>query len=101
MKNNRPLLLKIYDNIFFPQEIFDVLVDNEIRKVSKGSAKIIVEKAEKICAIQLLYDVKRLDNISVIRNQITHENTPSKKTICIGIKSPKMKIKLWKIVKII
>jgi len=70
----------IYDNIFFPQEIFDILVETEIKKVSKGSAKTIVEKAENICAVQLSYDSKRLDNISAIRNRITHENTPSRQT---------------------
>lgn len=69
---------EIYTNIFSPQEIFETLVENEIKKVSKGSARKIVAEAESICAVQLLYDTKRLDSISAIRNQITHENAPSR-----------------------
>ena len=71
---------EIYSNIFSPQDIFETLVENEIKKESKGSAKIVVEKAENICAIKLSYEVKRLDNISAKRNQITHENTPSRQS---------------------
>lgn len=71
----------IYTNLFSTQEIFETLVENEIKKVSKGSAKKIVAEAESICAIQLSYDTKRLDSISAIRNQITHENTPSRQVI--------------------
>lgn len=68
----------IYTNVFSPQEIFKALVENEIRKVSKGSAQKIVAEAESICAVHLSYDTKRLDGISAIRNLITHENTPSR-----------------------
>lgn len=46
--------------------------------MNKGSARKIVAEAENICAVQLSYDAKRLDGISSIRNQITHENTPSR-----------------------
>lgn len=68
----------IYTNIFSPQEIFETLIENEIQKVSKGSALKIVAEVESICAVQLTYDTKRLQSISATRNQITHENTPSR-----------------------
>lgn len=67
----------ICNNLFSPQEIFETLIENQIRKVSKGSALKIVVESESICAIKLAYDIKRLEIISFIRNQITHENTPS------------------------
>jgi len=84
----------IYSNIFFPQEIFDILVENEIKKVTKGSAKTIVEKAEYICAVKLTYDAKRLDDISAIRNRITHENTPSKQNNLYRDSKQKVEIKI-------
>lgn len=68
----------IYTNMFSPQKNLETLVENEIRKVSKGSATKIVTEAEIVCAVQLLYDIKRLESISATRNQITHENTPSR-----------------------
>lgn len=72
-----PLTVKdIYINEFSSRNIFETLVENEIKKLNKGSAKKIVAEAESICAVQLSYDTKRLDSISAIRNQITHENTP-------------------------
>ncbi|WP_313162648.1 hypothetical protein [Sedimentibacter sp.] len=68
----------ICNNLFAPQVIFETLIENEIRKVSKGSALKIVVEAERIFAIKLSYDTKHLEDISIIRNQITHENTPSR-----------------------
>lgn len=81
ISNEKPLSISakdIHTNVFSPQEIFKILVENEIKKISKGSAKKIVEEAESICAVRLSYDTTRLDGISAIRNQITHENTPSR-----------------------
>lgn len=68
----------ICNNLFSPQGIFETLIENQIGKVSKGSALKIVVETESICAIKLSYDIKRLETISFIRNQITHENTPSR-----------------------
>lgn len=74
----------IYSNMFSPQAILSTLIDGEIKKMGKGSAQTIIAEAERICAVKLLYEKSRLEEISFSRNLLTHENTPSQQEYLLG-----------------
>lgn len=67
----------IYKNTFSPMHILDTLVYGEIKKINKGSAKSLIDTAERICSVKLKYNEMRLKDISSTRNWLTHENTVS------------------------
>ncbi|GEN89783.1 hypothetical protein [Oceanobacillus sojae] len=74
----------IYNNIYSPRLILAELIENEIKKINKGSAQSIVSEAEKICNVNLTYDKRFLKEISDVRNKITHESTDSKQEYLYG-----------------
>ena len=74
----------IYNNIFSSKNILDSLISEEIKQIGKGSAQILMAKAKSICSIEVLYEPRRLEEISYYRNVLTHENTPSKQEYLVG-----------------
>jgi len=74
----------IYNNIFSPQAIFSTLINSEMKKIGKGSAQTIITEAEFICAVKLVYEQNRLEEISSSRNLLTHENTTSQQEYLFG-----------------
>jgi len=87
MSDKKEVKLKmsdIYSNVFTPNYIIFELVNAEIKSISKGNAKLILEKLESICDIKLNYDDGILQKISSKRNAITHENTQSRQEYILG-----------------
>lgn len=74
----------IYDNLFSPQYLLYSLVDTEITNIKKGNAKSLLEKAKAICSIELNYNEKYLDDITIERNRLTHDNTISNQQYILG-----------------
>jgi hypothetical protein len=77
-------LRDIYDNISSPQYILYTLVDMEIKNITKGDAKSLLDKAENVCSVKLNYDEKILKDISGERNRLTHDNTISNQQYILG-----------------
>lgn len=74
----------IYNNLFKGNYMLKQVVNEEIRSISKGNARSIIEKLEKMCKMELEYNIAKVDEISTNRNAITHENTESKQEYISG-----------------
>lgn len=83
-KNPKLKLRDIYNNISSPQYILYTLVDMEIKSITKGDAKSLLDKAERVCSVKLKYDEIILGEISVERNRLTHDNTISNQQYILG-----------------
>lgn len=85
-KNSKLKLKDIYNNISTPQYILHALVEAEIKSIRKGDVKSLLDKAKEMCSVELKYSDELLENISLVRNKLTHDNTISNQQYILGEK---------------
>lgn len=77
----------IFDNIYSPNFIIDTIINAEIKSISKGNALALLNKAQSLIAIELPFDRAVMEEVSVYRNRLAHDNTMSNREYLLGVRT--------------
>ncbi|WP_440116316.1 hypothetical protein [Paenibacillus sp. QZ-Y1] len=74
----------IFNNIYSSNYIVDAIINAEIKSISKGDALALLQKAQSIMAIELMFDKGAIEEVSEYRNRLAHDNTISRREYILG-----------------
>lgn len=74
----------IFNNIHSSSYILDIIINAEIKSISKGNALALLQTAQSLMAIELTFDTRTIEEVSVYRNKLAHDNTISNREYILG-----------------
>jgi hypothetical protein len=74
----------IFNNIYSSNYILDIIINAEIKSISKGNALALLQTAQRLMAIELTFDRSAIEEVSEYRNRLAHDNTISNREYILG-----------------